>query len=67
MPKSIGAAGAPQIPTNPFSDPVIAKRLAGHGVQNAEDWRRLGRARLMLFGITPRLIKALDAFARTAP
>lgn len=61
------APTAPQIPPDPFDDPLIARRLAGYNVRTAADWKRLGRARLMLFGVPPRLIAALDAFARCRP
>jgi hypothetical protein len=54
---------APQIPTNPFTDPTIARRLAGYDVRSAEDWKRLGSARLDLFGVPPRLVATLDALA----
>jgi hypothetical protein len=60
------APPAPQISADPFTDPLIARRLAGHNVRCAADWKRLGRARLALFGVPPRLIRALDALARAA-
>lgn len=55
---------AAQIPADPFSDPTIARRLAGYNIRSAVDWKRLGRARLALFGVTPRLIAALDELAK---
>jgi hypothetical protein len=57
---------APQIQPNPFDDAVIARRLAEHNVRSVADWKGLGRARLALFGVPPRLIAALDALARAA-
>ena len=33
---------AAQIPADPFSDPTIARRLAGYNIRSAVDWKRLG-------------------------
>lgn len=42
----------------------LNSRLAAEGVYSLEDWRALGRRRLRLFGIPPRLAAELDALAR---
>jgi hypothetical protein len=62
------APTAPQIlPADPFTDPLIARRLAGYNVRSAADWARLSRSqRRGLFGITRRLVEQLDAAAKAA-
>lgn len=45
--------------------PDILQRLAAEGIRSAEEWRRLSRAkRRSIFGITPSVVKTLDAAAQ---
>lgn len=55
----------PQIcPPNPFDDPTIARLLANYDIRGAADWKCIGKwARLGLPGVTPQLIRDLDALA----
>jgi hypothetical protein len=61
MNKITHAAVRPQI--LPF-EPLIVERLASHGVRTLADWKRLGRRRHLLFGVTPTLVKKLDQLAQ---
>ncbi|MGH2447222.1 MAG: hypothetical protein ACRDFS_01250 [Chloroflexota bacterium] len=47
----------------------VVERLAAEGIHSLEDWRRLGKRRLQIFGLTTSIAKMLDAAARrvTAP
>jgi hypothetical protein len=59
------AAATPQFPPSPFTDPQLARRLAGHGIRNLQDWHELSRSqRRGLFGITRRVVEQLDALAK---
>lgn len=40
--------------------------LADEGVHDLDDWRRLGRKRHRLFGVTRAMVRRLDAMAREA-
>lgn len=42
----------------------IMERLANAGVHSLEDWRRLGRRRREIFGVTTRWVEQLDELAR---
>ena len=52
---SISQLGLPEL--------VIA-RLEREGVRDLHDWRRLGRKRHAIFGITSRMVREIDAAAR---
>lgn len=45
--------------------PHVQARLAAEGVHLLEDWRRLGKGRFAIFGITRRTAEMLDEAART--
>jgi hypothetical protein len=40
--------------------------LHEEGVRDLDDWRRLGRRRLQIFGVTSRMVALLDAAATEA-
>jgi hypothetical protein len=44
----------------------ILERLRAEGV-NSLDWKRLGRRRFRIFGVTRRVAAQLDSLARDAP
>jgi hypothetical protein len=44
--------------------PVLVSRLAAEAVFTASDWRRLGRKRRTIFGITRAMVTQLDALAQ---
>lgn len=46
--------------------PHIVEQLHLEGVYSLADWRRLGRRRLRIFGITRRTVEELDTAARKA-
>jgi hypothetical protein len=47
----------------PLLPSPIIERLAAEGIDSLEAWRRLGRKRLRIFGITRRVVAQLDALA----
>lgn len=55
--RSIAATGLPA---------HVVELLGREGVHSLEDWRRLGRKRLAIFGIPTRLARQLDEAARRA-
>ena len=42
----------------------IAARLASYNIRTVDDWHRLGRRRLQLFGVVPSVIAILDRIVR---
>ena len=61
---------------NGESEPTIADSglsahlvdlLAREGVRTLADWRRLGKRRWSIFGVTTAVAKMLDAFAQRRP
>jgi hypothetical protein len=46
--------------------PALINRLAAHGVRSLEDWRRLGRGRFRLWGVTRAMVHEIDVTAKAA-
>lgn len=44
--------------------PHVVAALDREGITDLESWRRLGRKRRQIFGITPRTVETLDRAAR---
>jgi len=44
--------------------PAILARLGAENIHTPDDWRRAGRRRRLIFGITARVAARLDALAR---
>jgi hypothetical protein len=62
----IAPPSGPQQPENQLAalPPHILQTLHAEGIFSLSDWRRLGRKRFAIFGITARLAAQLDAAAR---
>jgi len=61
-----GHGPQPDAPIPETVSAAILKRLAAEGVRSLKDWQKLGPRRLVIFGITSRVVAQLDALARAA-
>ena len=46
--------------------PHVLQLLEREGVRTPQDWKRLGKRRLLIFGIVPSVVRDLDRLARGA-
>lgn len=44
--------------------PLLRDRLSRNGINSVTDWRALGRKRHLVFGVTSKMVRQLDALAR---
>jgi hypothetical protein len=58
-----GNAASIALPNLPLH---VLHLLHEEGVRDLHDWRRLGRRRLRIFGITSKVVAQIDAAAREA-